>query len=179
MDKIQSKIAALFDGDNAESGLCEQILKEISKYGRVTIKRIYGDWTNPYMKSWREQVNKHAIRPIQKFTYTTGKNSTDTALIIDAMDILHSKAVNGFCIVSSDSDYTGLAHRIREEGLYIIGIGRSQTPEAFVKACDYFIYFEKLKQVAQESKQKIIGKKTSSPKAKKLQKPKIGNSKFN
>ena len=141
MDK-NFRIAVLIDGDNAESLLIENILNEIGRYGRITIKRIYADWTNNQMNQWKSVVNKYAIRPIQKFSYTKGKNSTDTALIIDAMDILHSKIVDGFCIVSSDSDYTGIAHRIREEGLFIMGIGKSKTPEAFVKACENFIYSE-------------------------------------
>lgn len=137
-----SKMAVLIDGDNAESSLVEQVLAEAGRYGKVTVKRIYADWTNTNMRGWKEQVNTHAIRPIQKFSYTTGKNSTDSALIIDAMDLLHSKLVDGFCIVSSDSDYTGLAHRIREEGLFVMGIGRSHTPEAFIKACENFTYAE-------------------------------------
>ena len=137
-----SKIAVLIDGDNAEAYLIDEILNEASKVGRVTVKRIYADWTKHEMNKWKEQLNKYAIRPVQKFSYTKGKNSTDSALIVDAMDIMHAKVVEGFCIVSSDSDYTGLAHRIREEGLFVMGIGRSQTPEAFVKACENFIYTE-------------------------------------
>lgn len=137
-----SKIAILIDGDNAESSLVEQFISEAGRFGRVTVKRIYGDWTDSHMKNWKEQLNKYAIRPIQKFAYTKAKNSTDTALIIDAMDLMNAKLVDGFCIVSSDSDYTGLAHRIREEGLFIMGIGKSHTPEAFVKACESFTFSE-------------------------------------
>ncbi len=136
------KIALLIDGDNAEARLIEQILNEAAKFGRVTIKRIYADWTMPQMNKWKEQTNRFAIRPIQKFSYTKGKNSTDTALIIDAMDIMYQESVDGFCIVSSDSDYTGIAHRIREAGLYVMGIGGSHTPEAFVKACEHFVFTE-------------------------------------
>ncbi len=136
------KIAVLIDGDNAEASLIEQVLNEAGKYGKLTIKRIYADWTQPNMSSWKECLNTYAIRPIQKFSYSKQKNSTDTALIIDAMDILHAKLVDGFCIVSSDSDYTGIAHRVREEGLYIMGIGKGHTPEAFVKACENFVYTE-------------------------------------
>ena len=132
----ENKIAILIDGDNAESTLIEQFISEAGRFGRVTVKRIYGDWTEPQLKNWKEQLNKFAIRPMQKFAYTKAKNSTDTALIIDAMDLLHAKLVDGFCIVSSDSDYTGLAHRIREEGMFIMGFGKSLTPEAFVKACE-------------------------------------------
>jgi uncharacterized LabA/DUF88 family protein len=112
------------------------------RFGKVTVKRIYADWTTSHMKGWKEQLNSYAVRPIQKFAYTKAKSSTDTALIIDAMDLLHSKLVDGFCIVSSDSDYTGLAHRIREEGLFIMGIGRAHTPEAFVKSCESFTFAE-------------------------------------
>ena len=137
-----NKIAILIDGDNAESGLIEQYISEAGRFGRVTVKRIYGDWTDTHMKSWKEQLNSFAVRPMQKFAYTKAKNSTDTALIIDAMDLLHSKLVDGFCIVSSDSDYTGLAHRIREEGMFIMGIGKSHTPEAFVKSCENFTFSE-------------------------------------
>lgn len=137
-----NKIAILIDGDNAESALIEQYIAEAGRFGRVTVKRIYADWTDNRMKSWKEQLNKFAVRPIQKFAYTTSKNSTDTALIIDAMDLLHAKLIDGICIVSSDSDYTGLAHRIREEGLFIMGIGKSHTPEAFVKACENFTFSE-------------------------------------
>jgi len=136
------KIAVLIDGDNAEANIIEQILNEAARFGKVTVKRIYADFTTPQMNAWKDKLNSHAIRPIQKFAYTKGKNSTDSALIIDAMDVMHSKLVDGFCIVSSDSDYTGLAHRIREEGLFVMGIGKSHTPEAFVKACERFTYTE-------------------------------------
>ena len=138
----ENKIAVLIDGDNAESSLVEQFIEEAGRFGQVTVKRVYGDWTLPEMKSWKEQLNNFALRPMQKFAYTKGKGSTDTALIIDAMDILHSKQVQGFCIVSSDSDYTGIAHRIREEGMFIMGIGKSHTPKAFVKACESFTFSE-------------------------------------
>jgi len=142
MTQTKFKIAILIDGDNVEASIIEQMLNEASKFGRVTIKRIYGDWTSQHMRSWKNQLNRFAIRPMQKFSYTKGKNSTDSALIIDAMDIMHSKLVDGFCLVSSDSDYTGIAHRLREEGFYVMGIGKSYTPEPFVKACENFIYTE-------------------------------------
>ncbi len=148
------KIAILIDGDNAESALIEQYISEAGRFGKVTVKRIYADWTDNRMKGWKEQLNKFAVRPMQKFAYTTAKNSTDTALIIDAMDLLHDKLVEGICIVSSDSDYTGLAHRIREEGLIIVGIGKSKTPEAFTKACEFFTYSENLKQNKEKNKEK-------------------------
>ncbi|MDR0729050.1 MAG: NYN domain-containing protein [Prevotellaceae bacterium] len=140
------KIAVLIDGDNAENKLIKQILNAVGKYGKITIKRVYGDFSLPHTSvRWcREVCNTYAIRPVQKYSYASGKNAIDTELIIDAMDILHAHSVEGFCIVSSDSDYTGLASRIREEGLFIMGVGRRQTSEAFVKACEIFIFMETL-----------------------------------
>lgn len=143
MNKM-NKIALLVDGDNAAPKLLSLILEEASKYGKVTIRRVYGDWTTPQMNSWKSILNEIAFNPIQKFSYTSGKNSTDSALIIDAMDILHDNLVDGFCIVSSDSDYTGLAKRIREEGIFVMGIGEKKTPNAFVKSCEIFTYVENL-----------------------------------
>lgn len=138
------KIAMLIDGENASPKMLEPIIEEVSKNGIITIRRIYGDWTQQIMNSWKESVNVNAIQPIQQFTYTQGKNSSDSALIIDAMDILNDKLVNGFCIVSSDSDYTRLATRIREDGLLVIGVGEEKTPKAFVKSCDLFVHVENL-----------------------------------
>lgn len=152
----QQKFAVLIDGDNAQASLLSQILVEVSKVGLITIKRIYGDWTTTNMNQWKESLHKHAIQPVQQFMYTTGKNATDSAMIIDAMDLLHSNDVQGFCIVSSDSDYTRLATRIREDGLFVIGVGEKKTPGAFVNACNQFIYSENLT-VTQEPKKK--GKK--------------------
>lgn len=140
----QKKFAVLIDGDNAQASLLPQILAEVNTAGLITIKRIYGDWTTTNMNQWKELLHKHAIQPIQQFRYTTGKNATDSAMIIDAMDLLHSSDVQGFCIVSSDSDYTRLATRIREQGLYVIGVGRQDTPEAFSNACNQFIFTENL-----------------------------------
>lgn len=137
-------IALLIDADNAQPKLLKQIIEEVSKYGKATIRRIYGDWTNTSLSSWKSSLNDFSFNPIQKFAYTTGKNSTDSALIIDAMDILHSKKVEGFCIVSSDSDYTGLAKRIREEGIFVMGIGEKKTPMAFVQSCEIFTYCENI-----------------------------------
>lgn len=137
-------IAVLIDGDNAQPKLLKEIIEEVSKYGKATIRRIYGDWTAPQMNGWKTVLNQHSFNPIQKFSYTTGKNSTDSSLIIDAMDILHQDNVDGFCIVSSDSDYTGLAKRIREEGMFVMGIGEKKTPEAFVKSCEVFTYTDNL-----------------------------------
>ena len=144
MENRTEKIALLIDGDNARSKILELILEEASKYGKVTIRRVYGDWTTPQMNHWKNLLNEMAFNPIQKFSYTSGKNSTDSALIIDAMDILHDGLVDGFCIVSSDSDYTGLAKRIREDGVFVMGIGEKKTPQAFVKSCEIFTYVENL-----------------------------------
>lgn len=158
MSDKKFNIALLIDGDNAQAKLLKETIEEVSKYGKATIRRIYGDWTSQGMNSWKDLVNLYSINPIQKFSYTSGKNSTDGALIIDAMDILHGKSVEGFCIVSSDSDYTGLAKRIREEGLFVMGIGEKKTPEAFVKSCDIFTYTEnispKIKKEPKEETQK-------------------------
>ena len=137
-------IAVLIDGDNAQPKLMKEIIEEVSKYGKASIRRIYGDWTSQQMNGWKSIINQHSISPIQKFSYTTGKNSTDGSLIIDAMDILHGKHTEGFCIVSSDSDYTGLAKRIREEGLFVMGIGEKKTPESFVKSCEIFTFTENI-----------------------------------
>src|SRR6218665_2330501 len=138
------KIALLVDGDNAQAKFLKPILEEVSKYGKATIRRIYGDWTTSQMNSWKDSLNTLSFTPIQKFSYTTGKNSTDSALIIDAMDILHSQIADGFCIVSSDSDYTGLAKRIREEGMFVMGIGVKTTPNAFVQSCEIFTFYENI-----------------------------------
>lgn len=168
MENKNNRIALLVDGDNAQSKVLEDILEEASKYGKVTIRRVYGDWTTPQMNHWKSILNEMAFNPIQKFSYTTGKNSTDSALIIDAMDILHDNLVDGFCIVSSDSDYTGLAKRIREDGIFVMGIGEQKTPEAFVKSCEIFTYVENLvsksdtgekKEVVKKHKEKPINKK--------------------
>ena len=144
MTSESRSLALLVDGDNAQPALLEHVLAEASKYGTVTTRRIYGDWTSAAMSNWKRLLHSYAIQPIQQFHYTTGKNSTDSALIIDAMDLLHSGVVSGFCIVSSDSDYTRLATRIREQGLFVMGIGRRVTAEAFVKACEVFVYTENL-----------------------------------
>jgi hypothetical protein len=138
------KLAVLIDGDNAQASLLAKMLAEIGKHGSVTIRRIYGDWTTSNMHSWKDALHNYAVQPIQQFRYTVGKNATDSALIIDAMDIMHRKLVEGFCIVSSDSDYTRLATRIREEGFFVMGIGQKKTPKSFVNGCDLFIYTENL-----------------------------------
>jgi uncharacterized LabA/DUF88 family protein len=149
------KIAILIDGDNAQSSLLPQMLVEAGKYGLVTVRRIYGDWTTPNMNSWKEVLNYHAFQPIQQFRYTIGKNATDSAMIIDAMDILHTGVVDGFCLVSSDSDYTRLATRIRETGVFVMGIGEKKTPKPFVNACDVFVYTENLVSETKKVKERI------------------------
>ena len=163
MTESKFNIAVLIDGDNAQAKLIKEIIEEVSKYGKVTIRRIYGDWTTPHMNSWKETINQYSISPIQKFSYTTGKNSTDSSMIIDAMDILHSKSVEGFCIVSSDSDYTGLAKRIREEGLFVMGIGRKTTPIAFAHSCEVFTFSENLISEIEPPKPKVERTKEKSP----------------
>jgi len=144
MDSEQKRMALLIDGDNAQPSLIEKIITEAAKYGSITIRRIYGDWTTANMGGWKNILNNFAIQPIQQFRYTIGKNATDSAMIIDAMDILHGHQVDGFCVVSSDSDYTRLATRIREMGVFVMGIGKQKTPKAFVNACNIFIYTENL-----------------------------------
>ncbi len=138
------RLAMLIDGDNVEPSLIKEIIAEASRYGTLSIRRIYGDWTADNMKPWKEILHTHAVQPIQQFRFTVGKNATDSALIIDAMDILYDGVVNGFCLISSDSDFTRLATRIREKGLFVMGIGREITPKAFVNACDVFTYTENL-----------------------------------
>ena len=139
------KLAVLIDADNAQASVIQELLAEVSRYGTATIKRAYGDWTTTNLKGWKEVLHKMAIQPIQQFSYTSGKNSTDASLIIDAMDVLHDDTVDGFCLVSSDSDFTRLATRIREEGKVVYGFGERKTPEPFVAACDKFIYTEILR----------------------------------
>jgi uncharacterized LabA/DUF88 family protein len=166
MNDSKFNIAVLIDGDNAQAKLIKELLGEVSKYGKATIRRIYGDWTTPQMNSWKELINLYSINPIQKFSYTTGKNSTDSSLIIDAMDILHSQSVDGFCIVSSDSDYTGLAKRIREEGRFVMGIGRKTTPIAFVNSCEIFTFSENLiteLELNEEPQEELIKSKGKAP----------------
>lgn len=138
------KLAVLIDADNAQPSIVEGLLAEIAKYGTANVKRSYGDWTGSGLKGWKEVLLLHSIQPIQQFGYTRGKNATDSAMIIDAMDLLYTDKFDGFCIVSSDSDFTKLASRIRESGLVVYGFGEKKTPEPFVSACDKFIYTEVL-----------------------------------
>ncbi len=141
-DPTSRKLAMLIDGDNVEARLLDKILEEASKHGAVTIRRIYGNWTNPQMSQWVKVANQYAFQTPNQLNYTKGKNATDTFLIIDAMDMLHSGHIDGFCIVSSDSDFTGLAKRIREQGMFVMGMGRVTTPESFRNACEIFTYVE-------------------------------------
>jgi len=142
------KIAVLIDADNVSDKYIKYIIDEISNHGTPTYKRIYGDWTKPQLASWKNVLLNYSISPIQQYSYTTGKNSTDAALIIDAMDILYSNNVDGFCIVSSDSDFTKLAARLREAGMYVIGMGEKKTPTPFIAACEKFKYLEVLASMA-------------------------------
>ena len=150
-----SNLAVLIDGDNIPSAEVKEMMEEIAKYGNPTIKRIYGDWTRPGLTKWKNLLLENAITPIQQYGYTTGKNATDSAMIIDAMDILYSKNVNGFCLVSSDSDFTRLATRLREAGMLVIGIGEKKTPNPFIVACDKFIYIEILKKQTEEKPKNV------------------------
>ena len=138
------KIAVLIDADNVSDKYIKYIFDEISNHGTPTYKRIYGDWTKPQLAPWKTVLLNYSITPIQQYSYTTGKNATDAALIIDAMDILYSNNVDGFCIVSSDSDFTKLAARLRESGMYVIGMGEKKTPSPFIAACEKFKYLEVL-----------------------------------
>jgi len=154
------KLAVLIDADNAQPGIVDDLLTEIANYGIASVKRIYGDWTMPGLKGWKEVLLQYSIQPMQQFAYTKGKNATDSAMIIDAMDLLYTGNFNGFCIVSSDSDFTKLASRIRESGLLVYGFGEQKTPSSFVSACDKFIYTEVLRVKTDESEP--IVKKSSA-----------------
>jgi uncharacterized LabA/DUF88 family protein len=153
------RLALLIDADNASPAIIGGLLSEIAKYGRVTVRRIYGDWTTPNLGGWKNVLLDHSIHPIQQFRYTVGKNATDTALVIDAMDILYSDKVEGFCLVSSDSDFTRLASRLRESGLVVYGFGERKTPKPFVNACDKFTFVEVL---TDGGSQQGSGEKTTS-----------------
>jgi uncharacterized LabA/DUF88 family protein len=146
------KLAVLIDADNAQPSIVDALLIEIANYGTASVKRIYGDWTAPGLKGWKEVLLRHSIQPIQQFAYTKGKNATDSAMIIDAMDLLYTGNFSGFCLVSSDSDFTKLASRIRESGLLVYGFGEQKTPSPFVSACDKFIFTEVLRAKTDESK---------------------------
>ena len=154
------KLAILIDAENAQASIVDGLIAEVANYGTASVKRIYGDWTGPGLKGWKDVLLRHSIQPIQQFLYTKGKNATDSAMIIDAMDLLYTGKFDGFCIVSSDSDFTRLASRIRESGLLVYGFGEKKTPAAFVSACDRFIYTEVLRSKTDE--EKPITKKSSA-----------------
>lgn len=153
-----SSLAVLIDADNASATIIEELLAEVARLGIASVKRIYGDWTKPNLSGWKEALLKHSIQPVQQFAYTNGKNATDSAMIIDAMDLLYTGRFSGFCIVSSDSDFTRLASRIRESGLRVYGFGEKKTPEPFRTACDRFIYTEVLKSIEADSPASISAK---------------------
>jgi uncharacterized LabA/DUF88 family protein len=140
-----ARLAVLIDADNAQPSITEGLLAEVAKYGTAHVKRAYGDWTGPNLRGWKDQLLAQSIQPIQQFAYTRGKNATDAAMVIDAMDLLYSGRFDGFCIVSSDSDFTRLAQRLRESGQTVYGFGERKTPKSFVAACDKFIYIENLR----------------------------------
>ena len=146
MSETSKRLAVLIDADNAQAAVIESLLEEVAKFGVASVRRIYGDFTLPNSSSWKKILNKHSIKPIQQFAYTTGKNATDSTMIIDAMDLLYTRKIDGFCLVTSDSDFTGLAVRLREEGLDVYGFGEKKTPEAFRNACHRFIFTEILRQ---------------------------------
>ncbi len=144
-DDDQRLLAVLIDADNAPPGIIEGLLAEVAKYGVASVKRIYGDFTSPQQTQWKKALLKHSIQPVQQFAYTSGKNATDSSLIIDAMDLMYTRRFDGFCLVSSDSDFTRLAQRLREEGHTVYGFGERKTPDPFVQACDKFIYTDLLR----------------------------------
>jgi hypothetical protein len=154
------RFAVLIDADNVSEKYIKYIIDEISNHGTPTYKRIYGDWTKPQLAPWKNVLLNYSISPIQQYSYTTGKNSTDAALIIDAMDILYSHNVDGFCIVSSDSDFTKLAARLREAGMYVIGMGEKKTPTPFISACEQFKYLEVLASMVSKPAENISTKET-------------------
>lgn len=164
------RLAVLIDADNAQATVIEGLLAEVARFGEATVKRIYGDFTAPTSASWKKVLQKYAIKPVQQFAYTTGKNATDSTLIIEAMDLLYTRKFDGFCLVTSDSDFTGLAMRLREEGLTVLGFGEQKTPEAFRNACHKFILTEVLRPTVQEITLPL-------PKIESLQKPIIDSSK--
>ncbi|MFV9484512.1 NYN domain-containing protein [Christiangramia sp. OXR-203] len=172
---MDTNLAVLIDGDNIPSAHIKEMMEEIAKYGNPTIKRIYGDWTKPHLNKWKSVLLENAIQPIQQYGYTQGKNATDSAMIIDAMDILYSNKVDGFCLVSSDSDFTRLATRLREASMKVIGIGEKKTPDPFIVACDKFIYIEILKNNSKENENENDKAKTKESKKQNVDKitPKV------
>lgn len=159
--EVTKRMAVLIDADNVSHRAIEAVLSEVAKYGLLTSKRIYGDWSSSQLTGWKEKLHGHAITPVQQFANSAGKNSTDSALIIDAMDMLHGARFDGFCIVSSDGDFTRLATRIREHGLLSLGVGKQTTPKAFVAACDKFIFIENL-EISPERSTEVAGERKTS-----------------
>lgn len=157
------KLAVLIDADNAQSSIATELLGEVARYGTATVRRAYGDWTTPNLFGWKETLHDLAIQPVQQFRFTVGKNATDSALIIDAMDLLHGGNIDGFCLVSSDSDFTRLATRIREAGLSVYGFGEKKTPKPFVAACDKFVFTEILRPVAAEAATSVAAQEPLQP----------------
>ena len=155
------KLAVLIDADNTSATCAQDLLEEIAKYGIASVKRIYGDWTKPNLNGWKECLLEHSIQPVQQFAYTTGKNATDGAMIIDAMDLLYTGRFSGFCIVSSDSDFARLAARIREQGVIVYGFGERKTPRPFITACDKFVYFDVLNTAGEQKEAEAV----TAPKA--------------
>ena len=156
MSETSTRLAVLIDSDNAQAAVIESLLEEVAKFDEASVRRIYGDFTSPNSASWKRILNRHSIKPVQQFAYTTGKNATDSTMIIDAMDLLYTRKIDGFCLVTSDSDFTGLAVRLREEGLEVYGFGEKKTPEAFRNACHRFIFTEILRQPEASTAQPVL-----------------------
>lgn len=159
-----ARLAVLIDADNAQASITEGLLAEVAKYGTAHVKRAYGDWTAPNLRGWKDQLLSQSIQPIQQFAYTTGKNATDAAMVIDAMDLLYSGRFDGFCLVSSDSDFTRLAARLRESGMTVYGFGERKTPKPFVAACDKFVYIENLRFSDEDTASDALDPKSAKPK---------------
>lgn len=151
------RLAVLIDADNAQAAVIEALLEEVARFGEATVRRIYGDFTSPSSSSWKKVLNRHSIKPVQQFAYTTGKNATDSTMIIDAMDLLYTRRFDGYCLVTSDSDFTGLAVRLREEGLVVYGFGEKKTPEAFRNACNKFVFTEVLRKPIESGREEDLG----------------------
>ena len=165
------RLAVLIDADNAQAAVIEALLAEIARFGEATVRRIYGDFTAPTSASWKKVLQQYAIKPVQQFAYTTGKNATDSTLIIDAMDLLYTRKFDGFCLVTSDSDFTGLAMRLREEGLTVLGFGEKKTPEAFRNACHKFVFTEVLRPSMADKQSGFLSKVEAEQKAVAAQTP--------
>jgi len=165
----RKKLAVLIDADNISPALCEALVQEVANYGAASVKRAYGDWTTPQLSSWKAMLHEYAISPVQQFSYTKGKNSTDSSMIIDAMDLLYTEKLDGFCLVTSDSDFTKLATRIRESGLVVYGFGEKKTPGSLQAACDKFVFLEALTVPSSDSNASSGTKSKAKPKKSKRQ----------